>query len=434
MSRRQFPTLLSRKIDMITTDLPTLEAFLADLDEYKVLAPKGLESAKAYRHAYPGRSSDDLAAHLIKEGLLTRFQAQALLQGEADKLVLAHYVLVEELGTGSMGTVFKARSTKDTGLYAIKVVSRRNVVNLRSVTEKVEALKQVRHPRVSAMIHVGAQGERAYMVLPLLEGGEKLDAVVARQGRLNPKGVAQIGLQIAMGLQAYHEHDLFHGLLKANDILIGADRRVRILDFGVGFLLTCERGKALLDTTTNSKALARGLDCTSPEAIMDPLNRSVASDQYSLGCILYFCLSGQYPFVENNPVKKMLAHQFNEPKPLRQLVPDCPAKLAAVVRRMLAKQAEDRYPDMSEVVAELQAIASDTRIGVSLPAGKPPVTPTTPIPAPPIVPSAGRSAMKKKESPAGHDLRARGVGLWLTLAGVVGGATAGVVTWLLMRS
>jgi serine/threonine-protein kinase len=429
--------MLSRKTDMITTDLPTLEAFLADLDEYKVLDPKGLESAHAYHKAHPGRSSDDLATHLIENDLLTRFQAQALLQGEADKLVLAHYVLVDEIGSGSMGTVFKARSTKDDALFAIKIVSRRNVVNLRSVTEKVESLKQVRHPRVSAMIHVGAQGERAYMVWPLLEGGEKLDAIVNRQGRLNPKGVAQIGLQIAMGLQAYHEHDLFHGLLKANDILIGADRRVRILDFGVGFLLTCERGKALLDTTTNSKALARGLDCTSPEAIMDPLNRTVASDQYSLGCILYFCLSGQYPFVENNPVKKMLAHQFNEPKPLRQLVPDCPPKLAAVVRRMLAKQAEDRYSDMGEVVTELQAIASDTRIGVSLPASKSPVTPTTPIPAPPIVPSGSRPAIKTKTALAGRGLRGlrgRSAGLWLTLAGVVGGVTAGVITWLLMHS
>ena len=220
-----------------------------------------------------------------------------------------------------MGTVYRAQSAKDADGYAIKIVPRRNVINLKSIGEKVAALKQVRHPRVSAMMQVGAQGDRVYMVWPLLEGGEKLDAVVARQGQLPPRQAAQVALQVASGLQAYHEHELFHGLLKPSDVLIGSDRRVRLLDFGVGFLLTCERGKALLDTTTNGKALARGLDCASPESIMDPLDRSPRGDQYSLGCILYFCLAGRYPFPTSNPVKKMMGHQFEEPTPIERLVP-----------------------------------------------------------------------------------------------------------------
>jgi serine/threonine-protein kinase len=334
--------------------------------------------------------------------------------------------------------VYRARSGKDDGLYAVKIVPRRNVVNLNSIAEKVEALEQVRHPRVSAMVHVGAQGERVYMVWPLLEGGDKLDAVVAKQGRLAARQSAQVGLQVAMGLEAYHKQNLFHGLLKPSDVLIGSDRRVRILDFGVGFLLTCERGKALLDTSTNSKALAHGLDCASPESIMDPLHRTPAGDRYSLGCILYFCLAGRYPFVDANPVKKMLAHQFNEATPIRQLVPECPPKLAAVVHRLLRKQPEERYSSTDEVVEELQAVAADTRAAATAPpALARPAVATTPIPAPAIVPSTQRTTMKE----AGPRLQPTRKALpqprpwsrwWLVLAAGLAGAGAGIASWLIL--
>src|SRR5262249_16601955 len=258
-----------------------------------------------------------------------------------------------------------------------------------SISEKIEALKQVRHPRASALVHVGASGDRAYMVWPMLEGGEKLDALVKKHERLAPRLAAQIVLQIASGLQAYHEHDLFHGLLKPSDVLIGTDRRVRLLDFGVGFLLTCDRGKALLDTMTNSKALARGLDCASPEAIMDPLNRTVVGDQYSLGCILHYCLAGHYPFTEANPVKKMLAHQSQEPTPIRHIVPEGPATLAAIVHRLLRKQPEERYNCIGDLIADLQSVPADSK----RPA-------TVSRPAPSATPSPKRVLQAAKESPA----------------------------------
>src|SRR5262249_32660788 len=152
----------------------------------------------------------------------------------AHLLVLPPYTLVDIVGSGSMGTVYKARKS-DGSWYAIKTVPRRNVINLATIAAKVKALEEVRHPRVSAVVHVEAQAERVYMVWPFLEGGEKLDAVVQGRGQLAPRQAAQVALQVASGLQAYHAHDLFHGLLKPSDVLIGTDRRVRILDFGVGF-------------------------------------------------------------------------------------------------------------------------------------------------------------------------------------------------------
>ncbi len=422
---------------MTTTDLGKVDAFLAALAEHGLLAADALEQARAFRQAVPGRGTRELTGWLVEQGLLTRYQIDAVLRGEGGKLLLSHFTLVDVIGSGSMGTVYRARSARDDGLYAVKIVPRRNVVNLHSIAEKVQALEQVRHPRVSALVHVGAQGERVYMAWPLLEGGDKLDAIVHKQGRLPPRQSAQVALQVAMGLQAYHQHNLFHGLLKPSDILIGSDRRVRILDFGVGFLLTCERGKALLDTSTNSKAMARGLDCASPESILDPLNRTPAGDQYSLGCILYFCLTGRFPFIDGNPVKKMLAHQFHEPPSVRELAPECPLKLAAIVHRLLRKQPEERYADTGEVVEALQAVAADTRSAAPVPVRGPAVA-TTPIPAPPVVPSARWETMKQEgpclvPEPEPKLLpRERGRGhWWLALAAVAAGVAAGIAAWLL---
>jgi serine/threonine-protein kinase len=354
--------------------------------------------------------------------------------------------------------VYRAKSSKDENVYAVKIVPRRNVINLQSIGEKVAALKQVRHPRVSAMVHVGAQGDRVYMVWPFLEGGEKLDALVRRQGKMPPRQAAQVALQVASGLQAYHEMDLFHGLLKPSDVLIGSDRRVRLLDFGVGFLLTCERGKSLLDTTTNSKALARGLDCASPEAILDPLARTVHGDQYSLGCILYFCLTGQYPFPTNNPVKKMMGHQFEEPTPVRQLVPEVPAKLAAIVNRLLRKTPEERYATTQEVVSALQAITSDARIPVPtaappstapapqapqakkvsapVPERAAPAAEQAPVKAVAAVKSEKPAAAVKSEKPAAVRSGQSGsrMSTWVvTTVGIAAGMAAGALAWWLTK-
>jgi serine/threonine-protein kinase len=328
------------------------------------------------------------------------------------------------LGTGSMGTVYKARSTKVEGFFALKVIPRRNVVTLHSIAEKVEALADIRHPRVSALVHLGAAGERVYLAWPYLDGGEKLDAWVSRQGKLSPRQATGVALQIASGLQPYHEQGLFHGLLKPSDVVIGADKRVRILDFGVGFLLTCERGKSLLDTMTNTRALARGVDCASPESLTDPLDRTPAGDQYSLGCVLYYCLTGQYPFPEKNPVKKMLAHQFEEPQPLRELAPEVPPRLAAVVQRLMRKAPAERYESTAELVKALQAASGARPVATPAPETRRVATDSTRPVAPPRKgegPEAGR--------PAGTGPRPA---TWLGLGagGLVAGAALG---WLMTR-
>ncbi|HZY83372.1 MAG TPA: serine/threonine-protein kinase [Gemmataceae bacterium] len=398
--------------------------FVKGLRAYGLLRDEDLPKVHAYRQAFPQRGNKELTEFLVGQKALTRYQADTLMQGNPAELVLSQFVLTDVLGNGSMGTVYKARSTKSEGSYALKVVPRRNVVTLNTVAEKVKALAEIRHPRVSALVHLGAAGERVYLAWPFLEGGEKLDAWVARQGKLSARQAIGVALQIASGLQPYHEAGLFHGLLKPSDVVIGTDKRVRILDFGVGFLLTSERGKSLLDTMTNTRALARGVDCASPESLANPLDRAPAGDQYSLGCVLYFCLTGQYPFPEKNPVKKMLAHQFEEPQPLRELSPEVSPRVAAVVQRLMRKDPAERYESTAEAVKALQ-VASTSR-----PAPLPAETRRAAAGSTrPVTPSA-QPADEAGRTAGGKGSRAAtwiGVG---AAAGVLAGAALG---WLVMR-
>jgi serine/threonine protein kinase len=346
---------------MTTTAFASNDEYVAALSASGLLASEALETVEDFVREHPRRSARDLADYLVHNGIMTRFQTNYLLEGRLADLTIASYTLVDLIGTGAMGTVYKAYSEKE-GHCFVRLVPRRNVSSLQAISEKVQALKQVRHPRVSALVNIGVAGEHIFLVWPFLEGGQKLSEVLEERELLSPKQAAQVALQVASGMQPYHEHELFHGLLTTSDILIGTDRRVRVLDFGVGFLLTNERGKAILDTMTNGKTLAVGLDTASPEAILDSLARSPWGDQYSLGCILYRMLTGQFPFPYENPVQKMVAHQSEEPTPVRELCPETPPQLAEVVERLMAKDPEQRYDSIGEVVRELQAILANPRL------------------------------------------------------------------------
>src|SRR5262245_34973567 len=212
-----------------TTDFGACTEFVTDLLEHRLIDENQLKKLEGFFKASPQDKPQGVADWLVEQKFLTRFQADATLLGRTKDLVLSNFRLTDILGTGSMGTVYKARSVNDPGWFAIKIIPRRNVVNLTAVVEKVRALEDLRHPRVSALIQIGAQGERVYLAWPFLEDGTKLDEYVKKHGKLSSLQVMQIGSQIASGLLPYHEQGLFHGLLKPSDILVGADRRVRIL-------------------------------------------------------------------------------------------------------------------------------------------------------------------------------------------------------------
>src|SRR5262249_29703263 len=170
-----------------------------------------------------------------------------LLQGKTQGFVLGPFTLIDALGAGSMGTVYKAQSKNDSNWYAVKVLPRRSMWNVRIARRKVRAFEQCRHPAVVPFVDVGTSGGMHYLAWPYVEG-EGLDRVVQRLGKLTPPDAAQLALQVAEGLDICHHQGLFHGLLKPSNLLVGPDGQVKILDLGIGCLLAETEGEALGDT------------------------------------------------------------------------------------------------------------------------------------------------------------------------------------------
>ena len=132
-------------------------------------------------------------------------------------------------------------------------------------------------------------------------------------------------------------------------------------------MLVENEGESLVDTMSTANTMTSGLDYCSPECIMEPSNRTPAGDQYSLGCMLYCCLTGRVPFPEGSAVEKMMAHQTNEPEAITEFAPETPEGLVAIIQRMMAKTPEERFHNCEEIVEALEPFVGEMALAVAAP-------------------------------------------------------------------
>lgn len=341
---------------MVTTDLGACEWFVWDLRRSNLIDRGQLDQVVGeFLSKNPRAEPPALAEFLVGQSILTDFQAERLLQGKTQGFVLGPFTLMDALGAGSMGTVYKAVSKTDNKDYAVKVLPRRSMWNVRIARRKVRAFEQVRHPSVVPFVDVGTAGGMHYLAWPYVQG-ETLDKIVTAQGKLKPSVAAHYALQLVEALEICHQQQLIHGLIKPSNLMIGADNQLFILDFGIGCLLAETEGESLVDTMSTANSVTSGLDCASPESIMDPQNLTPLGDQYSVGCVLYYMLTGQYPFPDGSAAEKMMAHQFKEPTPIAELNPETPAELIEVVQRLMKKSPQERFGSCAELVEALKPL------------------------------------------------------------------------------
>ena len=368
---------------MGNTDLGACEWFLWDLRRSNLLDRGHLDQiVSGFLEKNPRAEPPALAQFLIEQGILTQFQSDRLLQGKTQGFVLGPYIVMDALGSGSMGTVYRAQSKNDGQWYAVKVLPRRSMWNVRLARRKVRMFEECVHPAVVPFVDVGTSGGMHYLAWPMVEG-QTLDKVVAGPGKLPPSLVAQYALKAAEGLEVIHNKGLFHGLIKPSNIMIGNAGEVYILDLGIGSLLAESEGESLVDTMSTANSVVSGLDCASPESIMDPTNLTPAGDQYSLGCVMYYCMTGRFPFPEGTAAEKMIAQQTREPESLEKLVPDMPSGLAAVVLRLMDKSPTNRYASAAAVVEALRPFAGSSAAHTPLaPAPRPAAETRIPVAKP----------------------------------------------------
>src|SRR4030095_12387913 len=209
---------------MVTTELGACEWFVWDLRRSNLLDRGRLDQIIGeYLGKNPLAEPPALAEYLLKQNILTAFQAERLLQGKTQGFVLGPFTLMDALGAGSMGTVYKAQSKTDNNWYAVKVLPRRSMWNVRIARRKVRAFEQCRHPAVVPFVDVGTAGGMHYLASPFIEG-DTLDKFMARQGTLPPAVAAQLALKVAEGLDVCHQQGLIHGLIKPSNLMIGPDQ------------------------------------------------------------------------------------------------------------------------------------------------------------------------------------------------------------------
>jgi serine/threonine protein kinase len=372
---------------MVTTELGACEWFVWDLRRSNLIDRGRLDQVIGeFLQKNPRAEPPELSNYLIAQNILTSFQAERLLQGKTQGFVLGPFTLMDALGSGSMGTVYKANNKTDNQWYAVKVLPRRSMWNVRIARRKVRSFEQCKHPSVVPFVDVGTAGGMHYLAWPFVEG-DTLDKYVQREGKLGADMVGYIAQQIAEGLEVCHHQGLFHGLLKPSNIMIGPDKAVYILDFGIGCLLAETEGESLVDTMSTANSVTSGLDCSSPESIMEPTNLTPTGDQYSLGCVMYYMLAGQYPFPDGSAAEKMMAHQLKQPQSLAELAPNTPPELIAIVSRLMMKKPEQRYSSVAEFVEALRPFVRKHSGHLQRPALKRPA-PQHAAPQPPSEPKA----------------------------------------------
>ena len=301
--------------------------------------------------------------------------------GDGARLVGGRYRLGPVIGRGGMATIHRAIDVRHERAVAVKLlrpeVSRDPDLAQRFRREALAATV-LRHPNIVACLDTGTDGDQPYLVMELIDG-EDLAARLKRGGRLAPWQVARIGLDVARGLAVAHVRGIVHRDVKPGNILLAADGRAMVADFGIA-RLAVDAEAALPGTTLGS------VHYFSPEQARG-MTTSPASDVYGLGLVLYESLTGVRAWTGDSTDAIALARVGAAPPAPSARVGGVPPALEAIVLHALAPEADDRYPNGSAMAAALEPVAAALAIASPAPMATPTTTVTrTPDAAPPTAP------------------------------------------------
>jgi serine/threonine protein kinase len=274
---------------------------------------------------------------------------------------LGHYELLEFVGGGGMGAVFRALDTMLNRIVAVKVLSHDqsdDEETLRRFKNEAQSAARLDHENIGRVHYVGEDGGWHYIVFEFIEGINLRD-LVQRDGPRAVADAVSYMLQLGDALAHAARRDVVHRDIKPSNVLVTPEGRAKLVDMGLARLHQVEQADN--DLTASGVTLGT-FDYISPEQARDPRSADVRSDLYSLGCTFYFMLTGRPPFPDGTVLQKLLQHQGDEPPDARQYCPQLPDDVYRILRRLLAKRPEDRYQDPSELVAELTLAA--VRLGL----------------------------------------------------------------------
>lgn len=357
----------------------------------------------------PGSEDSESLAHtLVQKGWLTSYQVEQTLLGHGADLTLGPYRLLEPLGEGGMGQVFKALHQRLERLVALKVIRKDRLSQdpeaIRRFQREAQAVAKLSHPNVVLVYDADQVGDTHFIAMEYVAGTD-LSKLVQEVGPLPEAQARDYVRQTALGLQHAHEHGLVHRDIKPSNLLVSRARAgdsasaasanlstpwgiVKILDMGLVRLRHSPEGNRTNISLTHIGMVMGTPDYIAPEQARNPRGVDIRADLYSLGCTFYYLLTGRPPFADGDVVEKLLMHQLDEPPDAATLRPDLSADVCKVLRRMMAKRPDDRPQTPREAADDLAALVPSKSAPASLlaPALRPKshsetaVVPVTPVP------------------------------------------------------
>jgi serine/threonine protein kinase len=298
---------------------------------------------------------------LIARRLVTPWQLARLQAGKTDGYFLdrRRYLLLEKIGSGGMGSVYRARHLGLNSEVAIKIIDPRRVADKNAVgrfRREMRLSARLKHEHIVQALDVGEHGGVNFLVLEYVDGSD-LASLVRRDGIMDPAEAAAICLQAAAGLAHAHEQHVVHRDIKPQNILLSAGGVTKILDMGLARVRNEPEGDSHTSLTREGDVMGT-VDYMAPEQSRDAHAADARSDIYALGATLYYLLVGRPPFPGGSAIEKLARLATDEPQPLGKIRPDCPRELAEIVERMMAKRPAERFQTAEDVVRALRPRAA----------------------------------------------------------------------------
>jgi serine/threonine protein kinase len=333
----------------------SVKEYVESLSTYNLLLPADLSALRD--QIPPGKLGDDsehVARDLIRQGKLTKYQASNVYQGRAKGLVFGEYVVLEKIGAGGMGQVFKAQHKRMKRVVALKVLPPQATASQKNVKrffQEVEVAAKLSHPNIVTAYDAGEAHGLYYLVMEYVDGKD-LSTHVSQNGPLTVEQATNCLLQSARGLAYAHEQGVVHRDIKPSNLLLNREGVLKILDMGLARDEMTE-----MRELTESGQMMGTVEYMAPEQATNARSADFRSDVYSLGCTLYRVLVGRPPYGGDTPIEKILAHREKPIPSLRSERPEVPEALESLFKRMVAKEPGERIQPMSAVVEALERMS-----------------------------------------------------------------------------
>jgi serine/threonine-protein kinase len=273
---------------------------------------------------------------------------------------LMHFQLEQFVGGGGMGAVFRGRDLTLGRTVAVKVLSQDHIDEdmIRRFRHEAQSAAKLDHPAIPHVYYVGEQDGWYFIVFEFIEG-ENIRDYVAKQGALSIRQAIIFLADIAEALQHASDRDVVHRDIKPSNVLVTHDGQAKLVDMG---LARSQQIQSTANDLTATGVTLGTFDYISPEQARDPRLADARSDIYSLGCTLYFMLTGRPPFPDGTMLQKLLSHTSEAPPDPSQFRSDVPPQLTMMLSRMLAKHPEHRYQQPAELLGDILILANELDI------------------------------------------------------------------------